>query len=224
MKLLFTSLIAVASAFAFSSCATTGSGDLGAYDKYDLPATKPTNPSNVRVKVSTNAQMCYVMEGNKPLLVMPVSVGTSSTPTPKGNYTIYSKQEYRRAATHGYFDLGGGRYSGGYLRNKPAGSKFIGTPMPYWSEFKSGYGFHTGWMKDRPCTHGCIRMHHNVAPKFFALIKEGTPLNIAYSQPEDKTIGRNVPRPPDATPLPDFPVSYMVTNKVYKRHKTPTFN
>ncbi|MGJ8672562.1 L,D-transpeptidase [Rubritalea sp.] len=223
MKLLLTSLLAVASAFAFSSCATNGTGSLGAYDAYDLPASKPSNPSNVRVKVSTSAQMCYVMEGNKTLLVMPVSVGTNSTPTPKGNFSIYSKQENRRAVTHGFYDLGGGRYGQGYLRNKPVGAKFVGTPMPYWSEFKSGYGFHTGWMKDSPCTHGCIRMHHNVAPKFFALIKEGTPLNIAYSQPEDKTIGRNVPRPPDATPLPDFPASYMVTNAVYKRHNPPKY-
>lgn len=212
--------LALACAGLFSSCQPTG---LGAYDAYDLPATKPVNPNNVRVKVSTSNQMAYVLEGNKPLLVMPVSVGTSSTPTPKGNFTIYSKQENRRAQTHGYFDHGNGKYTGGYLRNKPAGTKFIGTPMPYWSEFASGYGFHTGWMKPRPCTHGCLRMHLNVAPKFFALIKEGTPLNIASSQPEDRTIGRNVPRPPDASPLPNFPKSYLVTNKIYKRHKAPTF-
>ena len=213
--------LSVACAGLFTSCQTTSS--LGAYDAYNRPASKPVNANNVRVKVSTSNQMVYVMEGNKPLLVMPVSVGTSSTPTPKGNFKIYSKQEYRRAQTHGYFVHGNGQISGGYLRNKPAGTKFIGTPMPYWSEFKSGYGFHTGWMKPHPCTHGCLRMHHNVAPKFFALIKEGTPLNVSSSQPEDSTIGRNIPRPPDATPLPDFPNSYLTTNKVYKRHKTPTF-
>lgn len=222
MKLIFSSLVAIASACLFSSCSTSSS--LGSYDAYNIPASKPSNPSNVKVKVSTSKQMVYVMEGNKALLVMPVSVGTSATPTPKGNFNIYSKQEYRRAQTHGYFDYGGGKYGSGYLRNKPAGTKFIGTPMPYWTEFKSGYGFHTGWMKDRPCTHGCIRMHHNVAPKFFEIVKVGTPLNIAHSQPEDATLGRNIPRPPDATPLPDFPISYMVTNKVYKRHKTPSFN
>ncbi|MEO1857042.1 MAG: L,D-transpeptidase [Rubritalea sp.] len=221
MKKQILALLGVACAALLSSCQQTSS--LGAYDAYNRPATKPTNPSNVRVKVSTNNQMAYVMEGNKALLVMPLSVGTAATPTPKGNFTIYSKQEYRRAQTHGYFDHGKGRYTGGYLRNKPAGTKFIGTPMPYWTEFKSGYGFHTGWMKPHPCTHGCLRMHHNVAPKFFALVKEGTPLNISSSQPEDATIGRNIPRPPDATPLPNFPHSYLVTDKIYKRHKVPKF-
>ena len=214
-------LLGIASAGLFTSCQPNA--NLGSYDAYNRPASRASNPSNVRVKVSTKNQMAYVMEGNKALLVMPVAVGTSSTPTPKGNFTIYSKQEYRRAQTHGYFDYGNGTYKGGYLRNKPAGTRFIGTPMPYWSEFKSGYGFHTGWMKPYPCTHGCLRMHHNVAPKFFALIKEGTPLNIATTQPEDSTIGRNIPRPPDASPLPDFPHSYLATDKIYKRHKPVSF-
>jgi lipoprotein-anchoring transpeptidase ErfK/SrfK len=221
MRKIFLVLTAATTLALLNSCQPTAS--LGAYDAYNLPATKPTNSNNVRVKVSTNNQMVYVMEGNKPLLVMPVSVGKASTPTPKGNFNIYSKQEYRRAQTHGYFDYGNGKYGQGYLKNKPSGTRFIGTPMPYWMEFKSAYGFHTGWMKDRPCTHGCIRMHHNVAPKFFALVKTGTPVNISSSQPEDASLGRNIPRPPDASPLPDFPVDYMVTNKVYKRHKTPTY-
>lgn len=215
-------LFGVACVALLSSCQQTPS--LGAYDAYNRPASKPSNPNNVRVKVSTSNQMAYVMEGNKALLVMPISVGTASTPTPKGNFTIYSKQEYRRAQTHGYYVYGNGQYGQGYLRNKPAGTSFVGTPMPYWMEFKSAYGFHTGWMKDRPCTHGCIRMHHNVAPKFFAIVKTGTPVSISSSQPEDATIGRNIPRPPDASPLPDFPLDYMVTNKVYKRHKSPSFN
>jgi len=162
------------------------------------------------------------MEGNKPLLIMPVSVGTASTPTPKGNFRIYSKQAKRRAQTHGFFKTGD-QVKGGYLRNKPAGAKFIGTPMPYWSEFKSAYGFHTGWMKPYPCTHGCVRMHENVAPKFFNLISTGTPVNIATTQAEDATIGRNIPRPPDASPLPDHPISLKLSDKIFTHHKTPTY-
>lgn len=223
MKKYSISLLFIAIAGILSSCNPTSGGSLGAYDAYNRPAIKPTNPNNVRVKVSTQNQMVYVLEGNKPLMVMPVSVGTASTPTPKGTFKIYSKQKYRRALTHGYFDHGNGSYGYGYRKNQPSGTRFIGTPMPYWMEFKSAYGFHTGWMKDKPCTHGCIRMHFNLAPKFFALVKEGTPLHIATTQPEDSTIGRNIPRPPDATPLPDFTASYMVTNQLYSRHKPVKF-
>ena len=52
----------------------TGSG-LAAYRAYNLPATRASNPSAVRVKVSLRNQATYVMEGNQPLLVMPVSIG-----------------------------------------------------------------------------------------------------------------------------------------------------
>ncbi|MEZ5299097.1 MAG: L,D-transpeptidase [Verrucomicrobiales bacterium] len=120
-------------------------------------------------------QVIYVMEGNRPLLVAACSVGTAKTPTPKGRFTIYSKTQKRRRISN-------------------PGS---GYPMGYWCEFKSGYGIHAGWVHPAPRTHGCVRLHFNVAPKFFALVKEGTLLYIADTQPEDATIGRNVPRPQD---------------------------
>ena len=213
--------------FALSSCATTPNrkGGIGmrAYNSYDVPATLPTNPSNVRVKVSTNNQMVYVYEGAKILMVTPVSVGTSSTPTPKGNFRIFKKDHNHRANSHG-FAYNGNQIKKTYLNKKPSGWSFKGTPMPYWCEFTANYGFHAGWMKHKPCTHGCIRMHVNVAPKFFRLVKQGTPVNIAYSQPEDATIGRNVKRPIDAGPLPDYPKADMLKNNVFTMHKTPTYN
>lgn len=193
------------------------------YEAFDLPATLPSNRSNVRVKVSIKNQAAYVMEGSKPLLVMPVTVGTSKNPTPRGNFRIYKKEHYRRANTHGYAIHSSGRVIPCYLRKKPAGWKFKGTPMPYWCEFKSAYGFHTGWMKPFPASHGCLRMHKNVAPKFFRLVSQGTPVNISRTQPEDATVGRNIPRPPDSTPFPGNPDAMMVTNKFFTMHKKPTY-
>jgi len=209
-----------------SSCTTTtstGSGSLAAYHAYDRPTKKPSNPSAVKVKVSLSKQRVYVMEGSEALLVMPVSVGTPSAPTPKGNFTIYNKVEQKRANSHGY------AYSGNNVRQtllakKPAGWSFKGTPMPYWCEFKPNYGFHTGWVKHTPCTHGCIRMHENLSPKFYSLVKVGTPVNIAQSQPEDATLG-NIPLPPDAGPLPDYNQMQMyVGNGYFKQHKTPKYD
>ncbi len=223
MKYSYLVLLAVAGALALSSCSTTPmGGGVAAYRAYDLPASLPKNPDAVRVKVSVSNQAAYVMEGSKPLLVMPVSVGTSSSPTPRGTYRIYSKQAKRRAQTHG-FAYSGNNIKQTYLSKKPAGWSFKGTPMPYWCEFKSAYGFHTGWMKPYPCTHGCIRMHENVAPKFYRLVKTGTPVQIATSQPEDKTIGRNIPRPPDAGPLPDYPPNFYLGDGYFTNHKRPSF-
>lgn len=215
-----------------SSCSSSGpsipglsskSGAMRAYENYNLPATLPTNPGNVHVKVSIANQMAYVMEGNKALLVMPVTVGKSSSPTPRGTFRINAKTHKYRANTHGYA-IKGDAVRGVKLKDKPAGWGFKGTPMPYWSSFKSGYGFHTGWMKPFPASGGCLRMHKNVAPKFFRLISVGTSVNIAGSQPEDATIGRNIPRPPDATPFPGNPDNMMArTDTFFTQHQKPTY-
>lgn len=216
---------AALAAGAFSSCSTTssgGGGGLSAYQSYDRPAKKPSNPSAVKVKVSLSKQRVYVMENGSPLLVMPVSVGAPGTTTPSGSFTIFKKEHYHRANTHGYA-YAGSTARKTMLASKPGGWAFKGTPMPYWCEFKANYGFHTGWVKHTPCTHGCIRMHENLAPKFYNLVKVGTPVSISQSQPEDSTLG-NIPLPPDAGPLPDYePMSMYVGNGYFTRHKTPTY-
>jgi len=204
-----------------SSCNMSMGGGSAAYQAYDRPASLPSNSSAVRVKVSLSRQRAYVMEGSKALLVMPVSVGAPGTATPTGSYQIIDKKEMYRANTHGY------AYSGNsvkktFLASKPAGWSFKGTPMPYWCEFKKDYGFHTGWLKHHPCTHGCIRMHENIAPKFYRLVKIGTPVNIAYSQAEDATLG-DISLPPDSGPLADYPPSMYVGDGYFKHHKSPSF-
>ncbi len=209
-----------------SSCAlgpiAPPTSGIATYEAYDRPASLPTNPSAVRVKVSLSNQMAYVMEGSRALMVMPVSIGAAGTPTPTGSFRIYNKEAKRRANSHG-FAYSGGQVKQTKLSAKPAGWSFTGTPMPYWSEFKPGYGFHTGWLKPYPCTHGCLRMHQNLAPKFYRIVGNGTPVTIAHSQPEDATIGRGIQRPIDAGPLPDYPVSTKLNGSYFTKHKTPTF-
>jgi hypothetical protein len=215
---------ALAAAFLASSCSTTtttGSG-LAAYHAYDRPAKLPANPNNVRVKVSLSKQRTYVMEGDEMLLVMPVAVGAPGSTTPAGSFRIFNKEAKRRANTHG-FAYNGSQVKRSMLSSRPVGWSFKGTPMPYWCEFKPAYGFHTGWVKHHPSTHGCIRMHENLAPKFFRLVSVGTPVNIAYSQPEDATHG-NIPLPPDAGPLPDYDASMYLGDGYFKQHKTPKYD
>ncbi|WP_035608532.1 L,D-transpeptidase [Haloferula sp. BvORR071] len=226
MKLLRPILIAGAALAAglLSSCSNgpvRSAAGLATYRAYDRPAKKPSNPSAVRVKVSLAKQMAYVMEGNTPLMVMPVSTGAPGSPTPTGSFTIFNKEHKHRANTHGYA-YSGNQVKKTMLSSKPSGWSFKGTPMPYWCEFKSNYGFHTGWLKHSPCTHGCIRMHENLAPKFYQLVKVGTQVNISYSQPEDSTLGK-IDLPPDAGPLPDYGGDTYVSDAYFTLHKTPTF-
>ncbi|MEI6607781.1 MAG: L,D-transpeptidase [Verrucomicrobiota bacterium] len=217
-------LAAAALAALLSSCnLQPGGASLAAYQAYDLPTKLPTNPNNVRVKVSLSKQRVYVMEGSTMLLAMPVSVGVPGTitATPTGSFTLFNKEAKHRAATHGYA-YNGNQVTQTYLAKKPAGWAFKGTPMPYWCEFKPNYGFHTGWVKHQPCTHGCIRMHENLAPKFFRLVKVGTPVTIASSQPEDTSV--TIALSPDAGPLDDYAGSMYVGDGYFSQHKAPSYN
>lgn len=166
-------------------------------------AYKPHNQANVRVKVSLSKQQVYVMEGDRPLLVAATCIGVPGTSkrTPVGNFTAFNKIAKKRSGSYGFY------VNGGQITAAEAGhgsGKYIGYPMPYWVEFTSGYGFHEGYVWPVPRTHGCLRLHKNVAAKFYALVPAGTPINIAQTQPEDQTIGQNVPRPTDYNdPDPD---------------------
>jgi len=178
-------------ALGLGACTTLTTGSKTSFD-FDPPVQQPKNPSAVQVKLSTGAQRLYVVEGNTVLLATPVTVGKSATPTPLGNFTIYSKQANRR------------RFS----------SPGAGYPMTYWMEFKSAYGMHWGFVKPTPATHGCVRMPLNAARKTFALVRTGTPLNIARSQPWDDTIGKSLPVLDDSA-LPDPPLAYMLSPQVF---------
>jgi len=180
------------------SCSITqkpGAG-LASYQAYDRPAKLPENPDKVTVQVSIRRQRAYVMEGQQVLLAMPISVGTPDTPTPRGNFRITDKKEKRRTKN--------------------------GSPTPYWCGFTPKLGFHTGWLKHYPCTDGSIRLHENLAPKFYRMVKIGTPVSISYLQPQDLTHGR-MPLPPDSGPLPDYAATLYKSDGYFRQHKEPVF-
>src|SRR5438876_9241748 len=181
-----------------TGCAT--GGHVSAGGPYHVTAYKPNDPSKVRVLVSLSKENVYVMEGDRSLMAAAISVGMASKPTPRGNFNIYSKQEHKRSGSYG-FSVQGDRIvpsTGG------GAGRYVGYPMGYWCEFAPAYGFHQGFVHPTPRTHGCIRLKGEAAPKFFALVKIGTPVNIATSQPEDQTIGPKVQLVDDSrSPYPD---------------------
>jgi len=192
---LFLNATLAVGALVLSACTTVPPSPRTAFD-FDPPVQQPKNPAAVKLKLSTGAQRLYVVEGEKVLLATPVSVGKASSPTPQGNFTIYSKQANRR------------RFS----------SPGAGYPMTYWMEFKSAYGLHWGFVKPHPSTQGCVRMPIDSARKVFALIRTGTPINISQSQPWDATIGKSLPVLDDGK-LQDPPLSYMLSPEVFSDAK-----
>ena len=173
-----------------------------------------TNPNAVKVRVSLANRAVYVYEGDQPRLITAVEIGKPGNETPLGNTKAFNKIARKRSNTYGFF-VKGDQIIPGKRSKMPSGYRYIGYPMPYWIEFASGgYGFHAGAVWPDPKTHGshgCLHLHTSVAADFFRMVKEGTPIHVARSLPEDATIGKNVPRPTDYD-KPDSPRSLLITD------------
>jgi L,D-transpeptidase catalytic domain len=219
MQLLRRSLFLLgASAALFLTSCETPSVSPGSYR---VTAHRPHNPSAVRVKVSLSQQNIYVMEGDRALMAVATTVGIPAKPTPKGNFTIYSKQEHKRSGSYGF------RVQGDRIIPAEAGAnipgRYVGYPMGYWCEFAPAYGFHQGYVHLRPRSHGCIRLKGEAAPKFFALVRNGTPVNIAETQPEDATIGPTIKRVDDSK-TPDPPNRVAISDAAFQKPTAPLFD
>ena len=188
---------------------------------YHVTAHRPHNPSDVRVKVSLSKQNLYVMEGDRCLMAAATTVGIPSKPTPKGSFTIYSKQENKRSGSYGF------RVQGDRIVPAEAGAnipgRYVGYPMGYWCEFSPAYGIHQGYVHLQPRSHGCLRLKGEAAPKFFALVKIGTPVNIAETQPEDATLGPKILRVDDSK-TPDPPNSVAISEAAFQKPSGPLFD
>jgi len=206
-------ILIVAGAGIVSLLAGCGTTRVAGGKAYHVTAYRPHDPSAVRVKVSLAKQNIYVMEGDRCLMAVASSVGLPNKPTPRGNFTIYSKQEQKRSGEYGFSVQGNTVVA---TTAGHAGGHYVGYPMGYWCEFSPGYGFHQGFVHPSPRTHGCIRLHGEAAPKFFALVRIGTPVNIATTQPEDETIGPKVQRVDDSR-APDPPASVMISDAAFEK-------
>jgi len=206
----FILLAAGSSLLLLTGCTT---GRVAGGGPYHVTAYRPHDPSAVRVKVSLSKQNIYVMEGDRSLMAVACSVGIPAKPTPRGTFRIYSKQEEKRSG----HTVSASRAAGSLRRTPGRGvpGRYVGYPMGFWCEFAPAYGFSSGFRSSLSAHTCCIRLHGEAAPKFFALVRIGTPVNIASSQPEDETLGPKVQRVDDSK-APDPPASLMVTSERFK--------
>lgn len=200
MKRLF---LLLAAAAMLTGCVTTQSSG-----PYKVTAFKPHNPNAVKVKVSTSTQNIYVLEGDRLLMAVQGCVGENGK-TPLGNHTIFNKIRNKRSGSFGFSRDGKG------ADIHKGQSVAVGYPMGFWCEFAPAYGFHEGFVWSIPRTHGCIRMHKEAAARFFALVKIGTPVNIATSQPEDRQYGHFV-RKLDQRNDPDPAPSVLMSDRYFQ--------
>lgn len=204
-------VLCLASVVLGAACSTRGN------QRFDTPAYRANDKTKVTVKVSLKNRMVYVKEGERTLLATPTAIGKAGAETPTGNFRTFNRLPRKRSNTYGFHLHPSGDIVPGKRGATPGGARYVGYPMPYWVEFAPGYGFHSGSVWPEPRSHGCLRIHKNVAPTFFDLVGAGVPVNIAHSQPEDATDGKNVPRPTDYAD-PDPPAKFITTQKYFDDH------
>lgn len=133
------------------------------------------------------------MEGDRLLMAAQANVGRGGAETPKGHFTIYNKIKNKRRISQ----------------------PDAGYPMAYWCEFAPAYGFHEGFVWKEPRTHGCVRLHREVAARLYALARIGTPVDIARSLPEDVKYANKVLRI-DQSRDPNPPRSALMSESWFK--------
>jgi len=210
-------LLLLASIVALVGCETTPPPR----KPYHVDAFAPKNPANVRIKVSLQNRAVYVMEGDNPLMVTATAIGRPETPTPTGHFRVGARIPNKRSGSYGFWTNGVNVVDGRSSQSPAPGYRYVGFPMQWWIglDRAPAYGFHVGSVWPTPRTHGCLRLHQNVAHKFFELARPGTPIYIAESLPEDLTIGRNIPRPTDYND-PDLPARVLMSDEAFPRPTT----
>jgi len=106
-----------------------------------------------RVEVDLGRQVLFLYDGGQLKRIIAVASGTSSTPTPRGDFRIYR------------FDPGWHTSALGRLYNA---EYFVG-----------GYAIHGSLsVPERPASHGCVRIPMTAADWFPDQVRNGTPVYI----------------------------------------------
>jgi lipoprotein-anchoring transpeptidase ErfK/SrfK len=195
-----------------AGCAGMGGGG----GNFHTIAYAPTNPDDVKVKVSLKTQNVYVEEGDRLLMGAPTCTGKPGYPTPVGNFAVEDKIQDKRSSEYGYWTNGNETHPGTAGQSRGPGWRYVGYPMAYWVEFTPGFGFHEGPIWPYPRSHGCLHLHEATVVKFWKLVHIGTPVEVAYSLPEDDKWGRSIERPTDYAD-PDPAPSLMISDEWFTK-------
>ncbi len=138
-----------------------------------------TNSSNSWVKVSLSKQRAMLMNGQDVVMDYPICSGTSSRPTPPGDYKILEKIKDKSSNTYGKILAADGSVVNSDADSRsdtiPEGGKFVGAPMPYWMRLTwDGVGHHIGPVRRYPASHACIRGPSKTMPIVYSKMAVGS--------------------------------------------------
>jgi Uncharacterized protein conserved in bacteria len=137
--------------------------------------------SGRRIEVDLTDQKATLLHHGKVVAVSPISSGREGKTTPTGRYSVVQKSPNHRSTLYGNYVRNGKVVKENVDIRKggrPAGSKFVGTPMPYFLRFNGAYGLHAGNVPGYPASAGCVRLPPRQAKRFYSAVKVGTPVVV----------------------------------------------
>lgn len=135
------------------------------------------------VRINRSQQKAWFYKGGVLVGISKISSGKEDHPTPPGRYKIIEKDKDHKSTVYGCFK---DKATGQMLNDNvdirvdkiPPGAVYYPAPMPNFMRITDGVGMHTGYLPGYAASHGCIRMPHQMAEKFFDNVVVGTPVII----------------------------------------------
>jgi hypothetical protein len=135
-----------------------------------------------KIVVSLGDQRAYFYKGKTLIGESTVSTGKRGFSTPPGRYRVGWKDIDHISTLYGdYVDASGNVVKANVDSRKdrrPPGSHFDGARMPFAMFFRGGYAMHEGYVPPHAASHGCIRLPHGMAERFFEAAPPGTPVIV----------------------------------------------
>ena len=145
------------------------------------PFRNPTGRAKIVIDLSE--QRAFLYRGGELAAVSKISSGREGYDTPTGNFAVIQKDADHRSSVYGAYVRRGTHdvvvADVDTRKTKPpAGTSYIGAPMPWFLRFQGGHGLHAGNVPNYPASHGCIRLPAFMARKFYDGVKLGTPVIV----------------------------------------------
>lgn len=155
------------------------------------PERAPEGP--VELDIVLNEQRIYVYRSGIQIGYSIVSTGREGYGTPPGDYKVLQKVKDHKSNQFGSFvDAATGRIvdsNASAGQAAPPGTVYKPAPMPYFQRLTwGGVGLHEGFLPGFPASHGCIRVHSDMAHRLFEVTSIGTRVRISYDRPPPRAL------------------------------------
>ena len=145
--------------FAGQDLAIPRSADSAGGAAVPAPVVPPAGPSSRRIVIDLSDQRLYAYEDDRLVNSLIISSGTAATPTPIGDFAVYSRLPSQDMSGPGYYAPG----------------------VPWVQYFTGAYAIHGAYWHSNfglPVSHGCVNLRTPDAEWLYAWSRQGTPVKV----------------------------------------------